>query len=118
MLVRWHSSAFLNRCALDPGALSRRSYYAAFAEPRRFSRKPVNLPTSRRVSKVVAKHHCVVQGQTDLTHAGKLRRYANNRRRCCHTQHANAFTQAVFGELRVKPSLFGYARAESVEDAL
>jgi CO/xanthine dehydrogenase FAD-binding subunit len=34
------------------------------------------------------------------------------------TQHANAFTQAAFGELRVKPSLFGYARAESVEDAL
>src|SRR5579864_841601 len=50
--------------------------------------------------------------------AGKLRRYANNRCRCCHTQHANAFTQAAFGELRVKPSLFGYARAESVEDAL
>jgi len=52
-----------------------------------------------------------------LTHAAKLRRYANNRCLCCQ-QHANAFTQAAFGELRVKPSLFGYARAESVEDAL
>jgi hypothetical protein len=29
-----------------------------------------------------------------LTHAGKLRRYANNRCRCCHSQRANAFTQA------------------------
>jgi hypothetical protein len=28
-----------------------------------------------------------------LTHAGKLRRYANNRCRCCHSQCANAFMQ-------------------------
>jgi len=35
-----------------------------------------------------------------------------------HAQHANTFTQGAFGELPVKPSLFGYARPESVEDAL